>query len=453
MENHQFLRILFVNVKRTGGGNRTILASPATLKFLRSRLSVSLIYLDVLGPFQWGVTPGNACFNRGDSDGTVQAIYHFSTEYSPCHVWFSHRKRTQSTTYILSNCASKARALLLLCASGKDYHSLLRPMVVDAILADSAAEKYKVDLQDSRDLLLQYEHHGASHLPNELVQDTFQKLHQLSKTWHILNEELVNLEEALSFVLHVHKSYIGSPVPSSQYPSIPDGSKDTSPSNITPNLTPNHETLEYLLTRNTIWKRWLSNYTTRTNIRINLHFNLASQTDNKTNLAVASTSKTIAEATLHDSSSMITIATMTMLFLPGTFVCAILSMSVFDNSGQDAQGRPTLRVLPQWWIFPVATVVLTGFVVSIWRIWQLKRLEQNMGTAKKQGTSANDAAHSHGGDSHGILGKWRRRHFLIQSNAQLATGNAVAGTMDDSGLEEQREKSDGNETRGRRFSS
>ena len=178
-----FLRILFLNAQRTGGGNRTILVNPATLRFLRSQLGVSLVYLDVLGPIEWGTSPGNVCYDRGDSDGTVDAMYHFSTEYSPCHVWFSHQRQTQSTTYILSNCASKARALLLLCASGKDYQSLLRPMVIDAILADSAAEKYRIDIQDSRDLLLQYEHHGASHLPNELVKDTFEKLHHLSKVF------------------------------------------------------------------------------------------------------------------------------------------------------------------------------------------------------------------------------------------------------------------------------
>ena len=78
--------------------------------------------------------------------------------------------------------------------------------------------------------------------------------------------------------------------------------------------------MEYLQSRNQIWKRWVSNYNARTQIRINLYFNLASQGDNKVNIEIAKISKKIAEATLRDSSSMITIATMTMIFLPGTFV-------------------------------------------------------------------------------------------------------------------------------------
>ena len=140
--------------------------------------------------------------------------------------------------------------------------------------------------------------------------------------------------------------------------------------------------MQYLITRNTIWKRWVGNYNTRTQIRINLYFNLASQVDNKTNIGIAktnieiaNTSREIASATLRDSSSMITIATMTMLFLPGTFVSAILSMAFFNN-GTDTSGHPTLTVLPQWWIFPVATIPLTLLVFGLWRIWQQNRLKQ-----------------------------------------------------------------------------
>lgn len=71
----------------------------------------------------------------------------------------------------------------------------------------------------------------------------------------------------------------------------------------------------------------MSNYATRTNIRVNLFFNLANQGDSRINIEIARTSKAIAAETKRDSSSMITIAAVTMFFLPGTFVSVRLVVS------------------------------------------------------------------------------------------------------------------------------
>ena len=216
------------------------------------------------------------------------------------------------------------------------------------------------------------ERHGASQIPSESLRNTFHNLHQLSRTWHILHENLIDHEEVLTFVLGVHRNHIEHR----------NASKNA-------NAMANYEAIEFLLSRNQIWRRWASNYTIRTQIRINLFFNLASQYDNRTNIEIASNSKKIAEATLKDSSSMITIAAMTMLFLPGTFVSvsvflstsslafltrakAIFSMTFFSSSA-DASGKPTLTVLPEWWYFPVATIPLTILVFGCWRLWQRKR--------------------------------------------------------------------------------
>lgn len=91
------------------------------------------------------------------------------------------------------------------------------------------------------------------------------------------------------------------------------------------NAISNTESILFLSSQIYIRKRWAANYNTRTKIRIDLFFNLASQGDNRTNLKIANTSKIIAEATLKDSSSMITIAAVTMIFLRGTFVSVSIS--------------------------------------------------------------------------------------------------------------------------------
>lgn len=364
------LLMLFINFTPTPGGNRIVSASSETLKFLRDRFGVSLLFVDALGPIQWGAKNGNACFNRyNDGGGVVRtdAFYHFLTDKLLCDIWFSqHQPPTERTTYILSCCSTKAKMHIMRCALGNDPLLLLRPMIIDTFLADAAFEWLKIGLQKSRDILMTYEKHGASQLPTESVQDSFQKLHKLSKKWHILYENLIDNEEALAFVLEIHGQFNGPPW--------------TQTSNFSQES--NYEAMQYLVTRNTMWRRWVGNYNTRTQIHINLYFNLASQVDNKTNIGIAktnieiaNTSKEIATATLRDSSSMITIATMTMLFLPGTFVSAILSMAFFNN-GTDTSGQPTLTVLPQWWIFPVTTIPLTLLVFGLWRIWQQKRLKQ-----------------------------------------------------------------------------
>ena len=80
------------------------------------------------------------------------------------------------------------------------------------------------------------------------------------------------------------------------------------------------EALVYIKSRNHIWKQWVDNYNERTKLMMNLFFSIASQLDSRTNLDIANLTSKIAVETQRDSSSMITIAAVTMLFLPGTFV-------------------------------------------------------------------------------------------------------------------------------------
>lgn len=138
-------------------------------------------------------------------------------------------------------------------------------------------------------------------MSSETIQIDFENLHDLSKCWHIIQEDLMDFEERMEFLLDLWEKYYDAHSRRAFAAST-------------------KESLSFIMSRNRVWRRWTSNYTTRTNIRINLFFNLASQGDNRTNLDIASSSKAIAEETRQDSSSMITIAAVTMFFLPGTFV-------------------------------------------------------------------------------------------------------------------------------------
>jgi hypothetical protein len=146
-------------------------------------------------------------------------------------------------------------------------------------------------------------------MPSETIQRDFENLHLLSRRFHIVYEDLVDYEEWIDFLLDLWKNHYRA------------YSRQAS-------TVSTEESLYFITSRIRILRRWTSNYVTRTNIRINLFFNIASQGDNRTNLDIATTSKEIALETRKDSSSMITIAAVTMFFLPGTFVS--VSLLCFD---------------------------------------------------------------------------------------------------------------------------
>jgi drug/metabolite transporter (DMT)-like permease len=79
---------------------------------------------------------------------------------------------------------------------------------------------------------------------------------------------------------------------------------------------------------------------------------------------------TIAEETQRDSASMITLAAVTMVFLPGTFVCTIVSTNFFDF------GERELQVSDKWWALLVAGVPLTLIVFAVWYKWKQWRFEK-----------------------------------------------------------------------------
>jgi hypothetical protein len=119
-------------------------------------------------------------------------------------------------------------------------------------------------------------------------------LHDMSQVWHIIHEVLIDTEEALEFILDVHNKYHAA------------GMESQGTIGCTAEENTVDESLTFLISRNRIWKRWVKNYNERTKIRINLFFNLASQSDSRTNLEIADLTSQISIETQRDSSSMIT---------------------------------------------------------------------------------------------------------------------------------------------------
>jgi hypothetical protein len=106
--------------------------------------------------------------------------------------------------------------------------------------------------------------------------------------------------------------------------------------------------------------------------QLQIVYNLIAQRDNKDSLAMAELQTelariqtTIANTTKEDSYAMRTIAIMSILFLPGTFVSSFFSMDMFDWQAPKGASVVSFR----FWIYWAVTAPLTVAVVSIWFFW------------------------------------------------------------------------------------
>jgi hypothetical protein len=117
---------------------------------------------------------------------------------------------------------------------------------------------------------------------------------------------------------------------------------------------------------------------------INLTFSLIAQDENRVARSMARESALIAVATKRDSTAMKTIALLTIVFLPPTFVATFFSMTMFDWKPQDQDSGVASKYL---WVYWVVSIPLTAFVLLCWRVWlkmEDKKYQTELNTAKLQ---------------------------------------------------------------------
>jgi Mg2+ and Co2+ transporter CorA len=95
-----------------------------------------------------------------------------------------------------------------------------------------------------------------------------------------------------------------------------------------------------------------------TNLTIN-------RADQRSNLLIAESSLTIALESKRDNLSMITIAAITMVFLPGTFVASFFAMPLLN--WQAPKGSTV--VSHRFWVYWAVTVPLTIATILLWLAW------------------------------------------------------------------------------------
>ncbi|EPS36405.1 hypothetical protein H072_10093 [Dactylellina haptotyla CBS 200.50] len=94
-------------------------------------------------------------------------------------------------------------------------------------------------------------------------------------------------------------------------------------------------------------------------------YNLLAQRDSKLNLELARDSRMLAIASKRDSSSMKTIAVLTIAFLPGTFVSSLFAMPVLNWEAKSYGDVMTEK----FWVYWAVTIPMTALIILAWVAW------------------------------------------------------------------------------------
>ncbi|KAL8772446.1 MAG: hypothetical protein Q9209_002397 [Squamulea sp. 1 TL-2023] len=263
----------------------------------------------MLHPSRWAKL-GQASFVHEEHERgplTIECFGQFRTGLStgPIYVWLSYAVKSGSSTYIIFGCPEHVKLDILRRAQENPSQVALAPFTIHACIASQDYHGWKFTLESLRGQLLHWENIRGTGIPLQSINqtpDATEKLYRLSRSFHIMLGDLNDFDERLTFFIEL-------------------GAKCKS-------LTPPHfnlvdtamENMLYTQSRNRICRRWAENYSARTTIMINLRFSIGAQVDSRTNLEIANLTSKIARDAQRDSSSMITIAAVTMVFLPGTFI-------------------------------------------------------------------------------------------------------------------------------------
>ncbi|KAF2827053.1 hypothetical protein CC86DRAFT_350313 [Ophiobolus disseminans] len=261
----------------------------------------------------------------------------------PMSISYIHMMREQhGSTYFCINYPTRARSTLM-ARLNKAPESVHQDFLIDYLAADGSLSQWQLDIGSKRKILIEKEKTYKAMTMKAGFDKETRDLHGMSREWLALREDLVAFDAQLGFLRDAHNMLV-----------------DIKPKTTKWNVAGIHEAcnpFDVLVSQAGICSRWTLVYRDRTDICIQMLFHLSNQ-------RIATSSQQIAHQTQKDSASMITLAAVTMIFLPGTFISAILSTTMFDY------GHDGVQVSQQWWILLITTFLLTGLVFGAWYRWQ-----------------------------------------------------------------------------------
>ncbi|OQV08176.1 hypothetical protein CLAIMM_12489 [Cladophialophora immunda] len=328
---------------------------PAILRLLRDRAGLSdLLTTAVCGLGHW-YTVKHGHFVSRDTHGKAQSldvVYEYAPSASAC-TQVSTSLAMGSSTYFCLNFPPSAVPRL-------SPHDLRVPFKLDVVAADETLRLWQQEMVTIRGRMKRFE----ANEPHEAVDSMIRELHRLSRSWHILFRKVSEFEAHLDFLQDVRTMYASLA-----------GAVTIRNASL---VGESGESLTFLVSSCRSLRHLVADYRDRTATQINLLFHLANQAESRDNKEIAAQNKEIAELTARiaqqtqrDSASMITIAAVTMFFLPGTFVSSLLSTVVFNFDSSN------IGVSEMWWILPATAIPLTVFVFAVWLLWLRQRLSQD----------------------------------------------------------------------------
>lgn len=325
------LRLFFLNGQAGKHGWHVHLHSEC-LKLLHKHCGMTSRFVtDVYNCDSWTMFPTSS---KSDTAGTISVQYGFwEWKEKSTRSFIQLLRSKDSTTYFGLNIPMDLQTRIFEAIKTRSDVVSRIPLFVDMVIMEHVLASYRVAIGEKRTDLRKIEKDEKS-LDETDHEEQAKKLHELSILWHTSRKDLADIARHLQHLKSLVFAHKTDPASASTY-----------------------ESLRSLEDTCLFWQRWVDVYKERTAIRINLMHHLSSQR--------------IAVHTQRDGVSMFTLATVTAVFLPGTFVCSVLSTVFFDY---DQTG---ISVSSSWWVLPAAAIPLTGLVLALWFLWFRHRLHKS----------------------------------------------------------------------------
>ncbi|KAI1171520.1 hypothetical protein F4777DRAFT_565078 [Nemania sp. FL0916] len=329
-EKRCHLRLFFISAT-VGDDGLHIHVDPDVLKWLHDEGNLSAKFImDLYQTEDWTVFPTSSMAIIKDRR-TISSIQYGFWCWSerPTHSFVQLVVESDTITYYFVNVHDDVRNII-----ERSLLDNLRPSVpplhLDLQILTHLLTLYRRGIGAQRTQLREIENHKNA----STVRHQVQELHDLSRSWHAMLKDFSDLKE------HTRQLGIFAGRLKSSF-----GDEIIRRSTFTNSI----ELLLQFESNCDFWSNWSRTYLERTNICINL----AHQLENKE----------IALQARRESISMFTLAVMTAVFLPSTFVSSVLGSNFFNFDGH------VFAVSGLWWTLPVASVPLTVAVLVAWYKW------------------------------------------------------------------------------------
>ncbi|KAK2064524.1 hypothetical protein LY76DRAFT_587381 [Colletotrichum caudatum] len=315
----------------------------------------------VVGPFFW------CAYDQDDDDPTLQIIFRKSDvrkkgKTRGWEIMLSHCFSTGITSGFVKGTPSSyivdAIRHLMFCA-GQVGHPMLLPII---ILSHDLSSQNDQKQRDARDWLRKLEH--AVSMRNEIEDEE----------GYVSKDGYLEVDAISRDLVECHSQVLWKR-PQAYLEIVKEISaglekfKDKVPAeHLSTDLDKLHRSMIARLEFYRLKLKGIENYQATTLERLHIQrsalYNLLSQRESKIQFQMAGEQRRLAHASKRDSTAMKTISLLGAVFLPGTFLASVFSMTFFDF-GKDADPVISKEI----WVYFAITIPLTILIVGGWMIF------------------------------------------------------------------------------------